>query len=91
MLFEKISNELMEHFIAEFDKNGYIEKLKTNIITPTMIHASKYFNKYIMYFYAILILLIVFIISLIIIMLRLMTKIEIIMDSLKQTNLVEIK
>lgn len=78
MLLEKISTEIIDHFISEIDKDGRMDKLKKNIIEPTVIHVSKYFNKYIMYFYTILILLLAFIILLIIIMIKLMSKLEII-------------
>ncbi len=76
MLFEKFSNEILDHFIGEINKDGRLDKFKKNLIEPTIVHVSKYFNKYILYFYTILILLIAFIILLIIIMLRLMTKLE---------------
>ena len=76
MLLEKISNEIIDHFISEFDKEGRMDKFKKSIIEPSILHVSKYFNKYIMYFYTILILLLVFIILLIIIMIKLISKLE---------------
>ena len=78
MLLEKFSTEIIDHFISEIDKDGRMDKFKTTIIEPTVVHVSKYFNKYIMYFYTILILLIAFIILLIIIMIKLMSKLELI-------------
>jgi hypothetical protein len=74
MIVEKFYTEVIDHFLEGIKENGRLDKLKQFLIEPTLLHVSKYFNKYIMYFYTILILLIVFIILLIIIMMRLMSK-----------------
>ncbi len=74
MLLEKFSTEVIDNFLAGINQNGRLEKIKSQLIDPSLMHVSKYFNKYIMYFYTILILLIVFIILLIILMMKMMSK-----------------
>jgi hypothetical protein len=76
MILEKVYTEVIDHFLDGIKKNGRMDKIKELLIEPTLFHVSKYFNKYIMYFYTILILLIVFIAVLITIMIRLITKLN---------------
>lgn len=84
MLLKKFSTEILDHFISEIDKEGRIHKLKKDIVEPTVIHVSKYFNKYLMYFYLILILLVAFIFILISITIKCLSKLESILVVLKE-------